>query len=58
MARLACQRTVGKQRLIYELQRVPSAGRTNAVGKVALALHIGPGDNAEPVITIMQPDED
>jgi len=47
-ARMAAQG--GKNELTYEL-RVSRK-------RVTLKLHIGPGDLAEPVITIMKPEED
>jgi hypothetical protein len=42
----------------YTLHRVPVEGRGRLPRPVQLALHIGPGDAGEPVITIMQPSED
>lgn len=58
MAFNACRRPGEGQRRVFELHRVPREGRGNRPRRVALAVHIGPGDNAEPVITIMQPNED
>ncbi|MFF4764285.1 DUF6573 family protein [Streptomyces sp. NPDC001292] len=40
------------------LRRVPRDGRTRQARPVQLVCAIGPGDHGEPVITIMQPDED
>jgi hypothetical protein len=40
----------------FRLWRVPCGGRIPE--SIRLALHIGPGDTAEPVITILQPEED
>lgn len=58
MARLAARVRGDSQRRIYELYRVPVQGRGIKPRRVALAMHIGPGDAGEPVITIMMPDED
>lgn len=41
---------------LYELIRIPRNKST--AGRVKLKAIVGPGDNKEPVITIMQPDED
>jgi len=60
MARLAAQIAAGagdSQRL-YTVYRVPRGGRGVKPRIVALKLIAGPGDDGEPVITIMQPDED
>ena len=43
---------------LYKLRRVPRGGKGHLAREVALKSHIGPGDNAEPVITIMLPHED
>lgn len=40
----------------FQLMRIPSRG--TRAGLVDLVAHIGPGDDGEPVITIMQPMED
>jgi hypothetical protein len=58
MARLAAKRASGGGRTNYELLRVPREGRSVRPRRVVLALHIGPGDAGEPVITIMEPGED
>ncbi len=42
----------------YEFYRVPCGGRATKPRRVTLKLVIGPGDDAEPVVTIMMPDED
>lgn len=42
---------------LFELYRVPR-GTGTAPLPVTLKAVIGPGDDAEPVITVMQPDED
>ncbi|MBT3067332.1 hypothetical protein KKO72_10955 [Rhodoferax sp. U11-2br] len=52
-ARLAQGGTVA-----FTLYRVPRGGRGRMPRKVTLHMHIGPGDAAEPVITVMMPGED
>jgi len=44
--------------LIYQLYRIPRGGRIKNSALITLKSHIGPGDNGEPVITIMKPSED
>lgn len=56
MAGLACRFAGTEARRSFVIMRVPRDGR--AAVEVELHVHIGPGDNAEPVITIMQPTED
>ena len=59
MARYAIKRSrEGGTRLLFGLRRVPREGRGHRPRDVTLKLMSGPGDNAEPVITIMQPEED
>lgn len=58
MAYNAARRAGGRQRLAFQLYRVPRGGRGVRPRLTTLHLVIGPGDNAEPVITIMQPLED
>lgn len=58
MARLAARASGGEARRLFALLRVPVQGRGNRPRRVLLAMHIGPGDAGEPVITIMQPNED
>ena len=41
----------------FGVLRIPTDGPSRAV-RVDLAVHCGPGDKGEPVITIMQPHED
>ncbi|CAN0618005.1 conserved protein of unknown function [Burkholderia multivorans] len=55
---LAAKRARGAQRIAFELHRVPRGGRATQPRPVVLTLHIGTGDNAEPVITILMTDED
>ncbi|MCD5348435.1 DUF6573 family protein [Agromyces sp. S2-1-8] len=52
----------GQNRVEYTVHVVPNdddgASGYSRASVVTLALHIGPGDNAEPVMTIMLPNED
>ncbi len=45
-------------RLLFELYRVPRDGQSTAAEGTTLKLIVGPGDGGEPVMTIMEPDED
>lgn len=45
-------------RLLFKLYRVPRDGKTTKAELVTLKLIVGPGDQGEPVITILLPDED
>lgn len=56
MAHVAARRSSGTDRVPVELSRIPSQGVY--AEPVQLIAHIGPGDAAEPVLTIMQPGED
>lgn len=58
MASLAACKAGHKDRILYELYRVPVHGCGVKSRLVKLALQIGLGDNHEPVITISFPDED
>ncbi|MFF4323721.1 DUF6573 family protein [Streptomyces sp. NPDC001568] len=58
MTRYAAVRSSGGGRITVQLYRIPCDGKTTRALPVSLACEIGPGDNAEPVLTIMQPDED
>jgi hypothetical protein len=58
MGALAAKRTRGAQRIAFNLHRVPRGSRGTQPRPVVLILHIGPGDNAEPVLTILMTDED
>lgn len=59
MAAQAARRGHGHgDRLAFQLYRVPRGGRSARPRLVTLHLHIGPGDDAGPVITIMLPGED
>ena len=44
--------------LRYDIWRIPRDGRSTDAQLVSLKLIAGPGDNGEPVMTIMQPHED
>lgn len=44
--------------LQYSLRRLPRDGHSTSAQVVNLKLVVGPGDAGEPVITIMQPQED
>ncbi len=57
MAYLATRRAAGCQ-VQVTLFRVPRDGRSRAPRAARLQMHIGPGDQGEPVITIMMPGED
>lgn len=54
----ACMNPGEGQRRDFQLYRVRQDACENGPSLVTLSIHIGPGDNAEPVITIMLPDED
>lgn len=54
-ARTAARRGEGN-RTSFDLHVVPRGGRVPRL--TTLVLHIGPGDNAEPVATLMRPGED
>lgn len=47
-----------EQPLRFSLNRIPRDGRSHASREVSLKLILGPGDNGEPVITILLPGED
>lgn len=57
MAHLAARRAQGDT-VAFSLYRVPRGGKGRMPRTVTLHLHIGPGDMAEPVITVMMPGED
>ncbi|MFH9968441.1 DUF6573 family protein [Streptomyces mirabilis] len=59
MCRAATRRSGGGDgQVTVDLRRVPRDGRARQAQPVQLVCAIGPGDHGEPVITIMQPDED
>ena len=43
---------------LFELYRVPRDGRATAAELTTLKLMVGPGDEGEPVMTILLPNED
>jgi hypothetical protein len=45
-------------RLLFRLYRVPRDGRSTDAALTTLKLIVGPGDEGEPVLTILLPDED
>lgn len=51
-------RTISEEVLIYQLYVVPFTGRGRKARLTHLKLVCGPGDDAEPVITIMLPAQD
>lgn len=57
MAAQAARRGQGN-RMAFQLYRVQRGGKSFRPRLVTLHLHIGPGDDPEPVITIMLPGED
>ncbi len=59
MTRHAIKRIPGDgHRVEVKLVRIPRDGKTRTPQPVTLLAHIGPGDDYEPVMTIMQPHED
>lgn len=60
MARLAIRRAAPapRDRLDFDLFRVPATGRGLRPSRVTLVAVIGPGDDGSPVVTIMLPWED
>lgn len=57
MAHLAARRSEGGT-VAFSLYRVPRGGKGRMPRKVTLHIHIGPGDGAAPVITVMMPGEE
>jgi hypothetical protein len=59
MASIAArQNRTSSQPVLYNFLRIPRGGRGVRPKMTTLKIHIGPGDNGESVITIMQPNED
>jgi hypothetical protein len=58
MFRLACRRLANESYLKYRLYVIPRDGRSKKPRQIELKAVIGGGDNGEPVITIMLPNED
>ena len=48
----------GGDRLRFQLYRVPRDGRSTEAKITKLKLIFGPGDNGEPVVTVLLSDED
>ena len=44
--------------MLFDLHRIPRNGRATESQRLTLKLILGPGDDGEPVITIMLPQED
>lgn len=57
MLRAAIRRAPAGDRVTVQMVRTPRPGRVRAARLVELVAVCGPGDQAEPVITVMQPDE-
>src|SRR5687768_13821949 len=58
MAWLAARGRRNDDRLTYEIVRVPNTPLATVPRRLVLVLHIGPGDDGEPVVTVMLPGED
>lgn len=58
LAHLAARHGRGTDRLTFTVARIPREGATVTPEPMQLVLHIGPGDTAAPVLTIMLPGED
>lgn len=52
------RRSSDASQTLFQLYRVPRDGKCQGPLLIALKLVVGPGDAGEPVITIMQPQED
>lgn len=58
MACMAARGSTRQDRLIYRFFRVPRDGHSRSATETPLKLVVGPGDEGEPVVTIMLPEED
>lgn len=58
MGYIAAKRASSSFRVPFQLYVVPRGGKATRPRLVTLHMHIGSGDEGEPVITIMNPDED
>ncbi len=58
MAHMAIRGRPGQDRLLYPLHRVPRDGMSSDAVETVLKIVAGPGDQGEPVVTIMLPEED
>ena len=54
----ARQNPTATRPVLYQFYRVPRGGRGVRAKMTTLKIHIGPGDQGEGIITIMQPNED
>ena len=48
----------GRDPILFQVLRIPRDGRGVRPRLTTLKLQVGPGDQGEPVITVMMPDED
>lgn len=58
MAYITARRASGSCRVPFQLYAVPRGGGATRPRLMTLHMHIGPDDEGEPVITILNPDED
>lgn len=59
MAINAARRNADGHRVDFDVLRLPRfSPKVTRPQRVSLAMEVGPGDNGEPVMTIMMPDED
>ena len=58
MASFCARANKDKSSIIYQIYRVPRGGRGKKARLITLKLVVSPGDKGEPVVTIMQPNED
>ena len=58
MARVAARNSPNASRVNFKVLRIAPVGTSTRPTLADLVLHIGPGDEGEPVITIMGRDED
>lgn len=58
MSYMAARRASGSCRVPFQLHVVPRGGSAIQPRLLTLHMHLGPGDEGEPVITIMLPTED
>lgn len=50
--------TAGQDRIDFRVLRIPNTPRATRPRLTDLVIHIGPGDDGEPVLTVMTPTED
>lgn len=58
MTLFACKCHLSCSEVRVELLRIPRDGKSKKAKRCVLKSVVGPGDNGEPVITIMMPEED